>query len=108
MRLGTFAGVAAAVCLLIAALAAAPFLLTTELVRFALGRAFPDAAVDVGGARLFPSGMLVLHDVALRDTALPAPRPVVTAREATAVFDWIELAARRVRQVRVDDLTVYA
>jgi dicarboxylate transporter DctA-like protein len=107
MRVPRLAWILAVLCLLLGALAAAPFLLTTPLTRFALGRAFPTADVRVGGAALSPSGRFVLRDLALDEPAA-APRPLLAAREVSIAFDWRELASRRVRDVRVESLILYA
>ncbi|MGH7860480.1 MAG: hypothetical protein ACREQY_24380, partial [Candidatus Binatia bacterium] len=85
--------------LLLVTLLAAPFLLTTEIARFALGRLFPENRPVVGGATLGLSGTLVLRDLVLHEAEGSAEEPLVTAREIGAAFQWTELFSRRIRRV---------
>jgi hypothetical protein len=61
--------VAAVFLLLLAAILMAPFLLTTQLVRLALGQVFPASHLSVGSAVLSLSGTLVPHDLSARSPA---------------------------------------
>ena len=99
----------AAVCLLLlAAILMAPFLLTTQLVRLALGQVFPASHLSVGSAALSLSGTLVLHDLVLHDTGELAQQPMVTARKVDAAFGWAELLSRQIRRIHANGVTVYA
>ncbi|HSF32494.1 MAG TPA: YdbH domain-containing protein [Candidatus Tectomicrobia bacterium] len=86
----------------------APFLLTTQLVRLALGQVFPADRLSLGSAVLNPSGTLVLHDLVLHDTGALAQQPLVTAREVVAAFGWGELFSHQIRRIQASDVTVYA
>jgi hypothetical protein len=86
---------AAAVFLLVlAAILAAPFLLTTRLVNLALEQVFPANRPSVGSATLSLSGTLVLRDLLLHDIGPLARQPLVMAREIDAAFGWRELLSR--------------
>jgi hypothetical protein len=61
-------GVAAVFLLLLVAILAAPFLLSTRLVNLALEQVFPANRLSVGSATLSLSGTLVLRDLLLHDT----------------------------------------
>src|SRR5262245_10577663 len=93
--------------LVLTALLTVPFLLTTQLVRLALGRVFPANNPGVGSAVLSLSGALVVHDLTLHDTGAAARQPLITIGEIEATFGWAELLARRVRRVRAGGVTVY-
>lgn len=99
---------AAVLLLLLTAMLVAPFLLTTQLVRLALGQVFSANSPSVGSAALSPSGALVLHDLMLHDTGALAQQPLITVREIDAAFGWAELLSRRIRRIHVEDVTVYA
>ena len=86
----------------------APFLLTTHLVRLALGQVFPASHLSVGSATLSLSGTLVLHDLVLYGTGELAPQPLVTAREVDVAFGWAELLSRQIRRIHANGVTVYA
>jgi hypothetical protein len=100
--------IAAVLLLVLAAILMAPFLLTTQLVRLALGQVFPASRLSVGSAALYPSGTLVLHDLVLYDTGALAQQPLVTVREVDAAFGWAEVLSRRIRRIHADGVTVYA
>ena len=102
-RIGWAAG---ALLLLLAVIVVAPLVLTTQLVRIAAMRIFPDNTLSVGDAALSLSGALTLRDVALRETV--AQRPLVAIREVNAAFDWEELVSRRIRKIEARGVTVYA
>ena len=100
---------AAAVFLLVlAAILAAPFLLTTRLVNLALEQVFPANRPSVGSATLSLSGTMVLRDLLLHDIGPLARQPLVMAREIDAAFGWRELLARQIRQIRAENVMVYA
>ena len=101
-------GVAAAFLLLLAAILAAPFLLTTRLVNLALEQVFPANRPSVGSATLSFSGTLVLRDLLLHDTGPLARQPLVMAREIDAAFGWRELLSRQIHQIHAEDVIVYA
>jgi hypothetical protein len=100
-------GVAAAFLLLLAAILAAPFLLTTRLVNLVLEQVFPANRPSVGSATLSLSGTLVLRDLLLHDTGPLARQPLVMAREIDAAFGWRELLSRQIRQIRAENVMVY-
>ncbi len=101
-------GVASIFLLVLAATLAAPFLLTTRLVNFALEQVFPANRPSVGSATLRLSGRLVLRDLLLHDTGQLARQPLVIAREIDAAFGWRELLSRQIHQIRADNVIVYA
>jgi len=101
-------GVATVFLLVLAAILAAPFLLTTRLVNFALAQVFPANRPSVGSATLSLAGTLVLRDLLLHDTGPLTRQPLVMAREIDAAFGWRELLSRQIRQVRAEDVIVYA
>jgi Dicarboxylate transport len=94
--------------LLLAAMLLAPFLLTTPLVRLALGQVFPARHASVGSAVLSLSGTLILTDLVLHDTGELAQQPLISAREVHAAFGWAELLSRRMRRIHANGVTVYA
>jgi hypothetical protein len=94
--------------LLLAALLMAPLLLTTQLVRLALGQVFPARHLSVGSAVLNPLGTLVLHDLVLHDTGALAQQPLVAAREVIAAFGWVDLLSRQIRRIQATGVIVYA
>ncbi|MGH8056660.1 MAG: hypothetical protein ACREOH_05410, partial [Candidatus Entotheonellia bacterium] len=99
---------AVAFLLLLVAVLAAPFLLTTQLVGLALWQVLPANSPRVGSATLSPSGTLILRDLVLHDTGALAQQPLVMVREVEAAFNWAELLARRIRRIQVEDVTLYA
>ena len=107
-RLRRLSWVVAVLLPLLAAMLVAPFLLTTQLVRFALGQVFPANRPSVGSATLSFSGTLVLRDLLLHDTGPLARQPLVMAREIDAAFGWRELLSRQIRQIRAENVMVYA
>jgi hypothetical protein len=94
--------------LLLAAVLAAPFLLTTPLLRLALRQAFPANRPSLGSAALSPSGTLVLRDLVLHDTGALARQPLVTARQVEVAFGWAALLSRQIRRIHADEVAVYA
>jgi hypothetical protein len=84
----------------------APFILTRQVVRIAMGQVFPGNSLSIGDAALSLSGALTLRNVALWDTG--AQRPLVAVREVDAAFNWAELVSRRIRKIDVRGVTVYA
>jgi hypothetical protein len=100
--------VAAVFLLVLAAILAAPFLLTTRLVNFALEQVFPANRPSVGSATVSLSGTLILRDLLLHDTGQLARQPLVMAREIDAAFGWRELLSRHIHQIRADNVIVYA
>ncbi|HEV8717108.1 MAG TPA: hypothetical protein VGX03_30345 [Candidatus Binatia bacterium] len=98
---------AAVLLLLLTALLAVPFLLTTQLVRLVLGQVLPANNPSVGSAALSLSGTLVVHDLALHDAGSVAPQPLLTVREIEWAFGWTELLSRRIRRIHAEDVTVY-
>jgi hypothetical protein len=107
-RLCRLGWVAAVLVPLLAAILVAPFFLTTQLVRFALGQVFPANSPSVSSATLSPSGALILHDLVLHDTGALAQQPLITFNEIEATFGWAELLSRQIRRIHVGDVTVYA
>jgi Dicarboxylate transport len=107
-RLRRLGWVAAVLVPLLAAILVAPFFLTTQLVRFALGQVFPANSPSVSSATLSPSGALILHDLVLHDTGALAQQPLITFNEIEATFGWAELLSRQIRRIHVGDVTVYA
>jgi hypothetical protein len=107
-RLRRLGWVAAVLVPLLAAILVAPFFLTTQLVRFALGQVFPANSPSVSSATLSPSGALILHDLVLHDTGALAQQPLITFNEIEATFGWAELLSRQIRRIHVEDVTVYA
>jgi hypothetical protein len=93
---------------LVAAIAVAPFVLTTSLVRLALALVLPGHSTSLGSAALSLSGTMVLRDLVLHDSGMLAREPLITAREVDAEFKWTELRRRQVRQIKVKDVIVYA
>jgi hypothetical protein len=98
---------AAALLLLLATMLMVPFILTTPLVRLALGQVFPAGRLSVGGAALYPSGALVLHNLVLHDIGALAQQPLVTARQVDVAFDWAAVLSRQIRRIHADGVTVY-
>lgn len=107
-RLRRLAWVIALFLFLVTAIAVAPFVLTTSLVRLALTRALPGHSTSVGSAALSLSGTLILRDLVLHDSGTLAREPLIAAREVDAEFKWTELRRRQVRQINVEDVIVYA
>ena len=100
--------IAAALLLLLAAMLIAPFLLTTPLVRLALGQVFPAGHLSLGRAALSPWGTLVLYDLRLHETTALAQQPLVSARRVDAAFGWAALLSRQIRRIHADGVIVYA
>ncbi|MBI3328245.1 MAG: YdbH domain-containing protein [Nitrospinae bacterium] len=100
--------IAAGLLLLLGATLVAPFLLTTQLVRLALGHVFPANRPSVGSAALSRSGTLALYDLVLHDSGALAQQPLVTARQVEVAFGWAALLSRQIRRIHAQDVTVYA
>ena len=84
-----------------------PFLFTTHLARAALRQVFPTNNPSLGAAKLNLSGSIVLRDLKLFDAGSPE-QPLLVIREADADVSWPQLLSRKIRAVRVNDVTVYA
>src|SRR5262249_29687653 len=93
--------------LVLTALLTVPFLLTTQLVRLALGRVFPANSPGFGDDVLSFSCAIVVHALALHDPGGTARQPLITIGEIEATFGWTELLARRIRRIRAQGVTVY-
>jgi dicarboxylate transporter DctA-like protein len=107
-RLRRSGWIAVALLLLLTALAAIPFILTTRLANLALARFLPDNRARAGSARLSLTGRLILRDFVIHDSGVRAQQPLATAREIDAGFGWRELFARRLGWIRANDVTLYA
>jgi dicarboxylate transporter DctA-like protein len=107
-RLRRSGWIAVALLLLLTALAAIPFILTTRLANLALGRFLPDNRARAGSARLSLTGRLILRDFVIHDSGVRAQQPLATAREIDAGFGWRELFARKLGWIRANDVTLYA
>ena len=100
--------IAAVLLPLLAAILAATFLRTTQLVRLALGLVLPANSSSVGSAALGPSGTLVLRDLVLYDSGALAQQPLITAGEVDVAFGWAELLSGQIRRFDAREVTVYA
>jgi hypothetical protein len=107
-RLRKLKRVAVVLLLLLAAIALAPFFLTTPLARLVLRQIFPVHTPSVGSAALSLSGALILRKLELHDTGALARQPLITVREIKAEFRWVELLSLRIRRVYAKDVIVYA
>ena len=107
-RIRRWAWIAAALLFMLAALAAAPFLLTTRLANLALGRFLRVNHVSVGSASLSPFGALILRDIVIHDRGAKAQEPLASAREIDVAFGWRALIARKLGRVRANEVTLYA
>jgi hypothetical protein len=94
--------------LILAGLALAPFILTTQIARLALASILSANNPDIGSVSLSPSGRVVIRGLVLHDTGALAAQSMVAAREIDADFTWGELFRRRIRRVRVVGVEVYA
>ena len=95
------------VALSILAVCAAPFLLTTYLMRVALRQMFPANNPGLSAATLGPSGSLVLRDLELFDTAPLEKRPLLIVGEVAAHFSWPQLLSRKILTLSATDVAVY-
>ncbi len=94
---------------MLVAIAALPFLATTQIARYALATLYPSNTPTVYSVRLRPSGIVVIRDLVLHDTGALATQPLITAGEVDATFGWRDLlAGRKIRQIRVADVRIYA
>lgn len=93
---------------LLAAMFAAPFLSSTLFARIALVYLFPAHTPSLGSATLTPEGRLILYDLALYDTEALGKHTLLTIREVEVVFDWTAVLSRQIRQIRAEEVTVYA
>jgi hypothetical protein len=98
----------AALALILAAVALAPFILTTQIARLALARVLSANNPDLGSVSLSPSGRVVVRGLVLHDTGALAAEPLVAAREIDAEFTWGDLFRRRIRRVRVVGAQIHA
>src|SRR5260370_627300 len=103
-----FVVLAAAVLALIGLIAAAPLLFASQLARLTLSHLFPRNRPTLGSASISPSGALVMRELLLHDVGASADRPLVAIHELRVDFHWSALLSRRIRQVRVNQITVYA
>ena len=103
-----FVLLAAAILALIGLIAAAPLLFASQLARLTLSHLFPRNRPTLGSASISPSGALIMHELQLHDLGAFADRPLVAIHELRADFRWSDLLSRRIRQIRVNHMTVYA
>lgn len=103
-----FTVIGGAICLLLAAIAASPFLFTTRFVSIALTYALPANDPVIASAALSTNGVLVIRGLVIHDTGKLANQPLVAAREVRVEFRWRELSARKIRRVTIDAVAVYA
>src|SRR5260370_15210109 len=103
-----FVVLAAAVLALIGLIAAAPLLFASQLARLSLSHLFPRNRATLGSASISPSGALIMRELLLYDVGASADRPLVAIHELRADFRWSDLLLRRIRQLRVNQLTAYA
>lgn len=103
-----FVLLAAVIAVLIGLVAAAPLLFGAQLVRLTLSHLFPRNRPTLGSAWISPSGALIMRQVLLHDVGASADRPLVAIHELRADFHWSELLQHRIRQLTVNQLTVYA
>ncbi len=94
--------------MILAAVAAAPFLFTTQLVALALRHTFPANDPSVDSAVIGPGGFLIVRGLVIHDTGKSAHQPLIAAREVRVTFEWRELLSRRIRYVAIDGLSMYA
>src|SRR2546427_949002 len=102
-----FVLLAAAILALIGLIAAAPLLFGSQLARLALSRLFPRNRPTLGSASISPSGRLIMRELLLHDAGASADRPLVAIHELRADFRWSDLLSRRIRQLRLNQITVY-
>jgi dicarboxylate transporter DctA-like protein len=103
-----FALMAAAIMALIGLIAAAPLLFGTQLGRLALSYLFPRNRPTLRFASISLSGRLIMRELQLHDVGASADRPLVAIHELRADFRWADLLSRRIRQIRLNQVTVYA
>jgi hypothetical protein len=93
---------------LIGLIAAAPLLFAAQLARLTLSHLFPLNRPILGSASISPCGALIMRELLLHDVGASADRPLVAIHELRADFRWSDLLLRRIRQLRVNQITVYA
>jgi len=93
---------------LLTAIFVVPFLLPAPFARLVLVYMFPVHAPSLGSATLTPEGRLILHDLVLHDPETLGRQPLLMVREVEAVFDWTTVLSRQIRQIRAEEVTVYA
>ncbi len=103
-----FVLLAAAILALIGLIAAAPLLFAAQLARLTLSHLFPRNRPTLGSASISPSGALIIRELLLHDVGASADRPLVAIHELRADFRWPDLLVRRIRRLRVNQITVYA
>src|SRR5258708_11083108 len=103
-----FVVLAAAVLALIGLIAAAPLLFASQLARLTLSHLFPRNRPTLGSASISPSGAFIMRELVLHDVGASADRPLLAIHELRADFRWSDLLSRRIRQLRVNQITVYA
>lgn len=103
-----FVLLAATILALIGLMATAPFLFASQLARLTLSHLFPRNRPTLGSASISPSGALIIHELLLHDVGASGDRPLVAIHELRADFRWSDLLARRIHQLRVNQITVYA
>ena len=103
-----FVLLAAAILALIGFIAAAPLLFTSQLARLSLSHLFPLNRPTLGSASISPSGALIMRELLLHDVGSSADRPLVAIHELRVDFRWSDLLSGRIRQLRVNQITVYA
>src|SRR5260221_9269217 len=103
-----FVLLAAAFLALIGLIVAAPLLFASQLARLTLSHLFPRNRPTLGSASISPSGALVMRELLLHDVGASADRPLVAIHELRVDFHWSDLLSRRIRQLRVNQITVYA
>lgn len=92
----------------LATMSVAPFLLPAPFARLALAYLFPAHTPSLRSATLRPEGRLILHDLVLHDTEALEQQPLLSVREVEAVFDWTVVFSRQIRQIRAEEVMVYA
>jgi hypothetical protein len=103
-----FVFLAAAILALIGLIAAAPFLFATQFARLSLSHLFPRNRPTLGSASISPSGALIMRELLLHDVGSSADRPLVAIHELRVDFRWSDLLSGRIRELRVNQITVYA
>ena len=103
-----FVLLAAAILALIGLIAAAPLLFASQLARLTLSHLFPRNRPTLGSASIRPSGVLIMREPLLRDVGASEDRRLVAIHELRVDFRWSDLLLRRIRQLRVNQITIYA
>lgn len=100
--------IAGAIFFVLVAIAALPFVATTQIARYALAVLYPSNTPTVGSMILRPNATVVIRDLMLHDTGALAAQPLVTAGEIDASFGWRDLlAGRKILRIRVADVRIY-